>query len=121
MIEPAKLASDTASGRRVARLSGAWTLAALPNSLAQFNEFDTQLQALAGERPLWDLSAVTRLDSAGALMLWRAWGKSWPSDAIIPDDHRHVMERADGSAYCSTSHVNHTCDAHSLETQYTGK
>jgi phospholipid/cholesterol/gamma-HCH transport system permease protein len=95
MIEPAKLASDTANGRRVVRLSGAWTLAALPNSLAQFNEFDTQLQSLAGERPLWDLSAVTRLDSAGALMLWRAWGKSWPSDAIIPDDHRRIMERAE--------------------------
>lgn len=96
MLESAQLVCDTGDGKRIARLSGAWTLAALPPSQAGFDEFDGRLQSLAAEPCCWDLSAVTRLDSAGALLLWRAWGKCWPLDALIPDDHRHVLQRAAG-------------------------
>ena len=91
---PAALAVEIRDGRRVACLSGAWTLASLPTPLIRFEQFDASLQSLAAENPVWDLTAVTRLDSAGALLLWRVWRKCWPAGAVIPDDHRHVLQRA---------------------------
>ena len=66
--------------RRVARpeggerieLSGPWILRALEGRLS---EFTAELTDYArDERLHWDLSAVTRLDHAGAMVLWRAWG-----------------------------------------------
>jgi phospholipid/cholesterol/gamma-HCH transport system permease protein len=53
-------------------LSGPWILRALEDRLA---EFTVQLADYArDERQHWDLSGVTRLDHAGAMLLWRAWG-----------------------------------------------
>lgn len=95
MIEPATFAVEVHDGRRVVRLAGAWTLAALPTPLFEFEKFDGTLQAMAATEPVWDLTAVTRLDSAGALLLWRIWRKRWPAEALIPDDHRHVLQRAE--------------------------
>src|SRR5689334_1577160 len=58
-------------GERI-ELSGPWILRALEGRLA---EFTTQLADYArDERRHWDLSSVTRLDHAGAMLLWRAWG-----------------------------------------------
>lgn len=97
MLEPAAFALETVDGRRVVRLTGAWTLAALPSPLAEFEKFDARLRTQAANGFVWDLSAVTRLDSAGALLLWRVWGKRWPLEALIPDEHRRVLERAEGT------------------------
>jgi phospholipid/cholesterol/gamma-HCH transport system permease protein len=58
-------------GERI-ELAGPWILRALENRLA---DFTAQLADHArDERRHWDLSAVTRLDHAGAMLLWRAWG-----------------------------------------------
>lgn len=58
-------------GERI-ELSGPWILRALEDRLA---EFTAQLADYArDERRHWDLSGVTRLDHAGAMLLWRAWG-----------------------------------------------
>lgn len=58
-------------GERV-ELSGPWILRALEERLA---EFTAQLAEHAHDkRRHWDLSGVTRLDHAGAMLLWRAWG-----------------------------------------------
>ncbi|MDX9706016.1 MAG: ABC transporter permease [Azospira sp.] len=79
-------------GRLLVRLSGNWTLVGLPPSLAAL---EGELRALAdGPAPDWDLSSMQRLDSAGALLLWRAWGQSWPASASIPEAHRRVLLRA---------------------------
>jgi phospholipid/cholesterol/gamma-HCH transport system permease protein len=94
MVEPATFAVEVRDGRRIVRLAGAWTLASLPTSLAEFEKFDSSLQALTADAPIWDLTAVARLDSAGALLLWRAWQKHWPVDALISDEYRHVLQRA---------------------------
>ena len=92
MGEPASFTTEIRDGKRVIQLSGAWTLAWLPSPLA---ELDQQLQALAAEGVSWDLTSMVRLDSAGALLLWRAWGKQWPLAASIPEEHRHVLLRAE--------------------------
>jgi phospholipid/cholesterol/gamma-HCH transport system permease protein len=94
MVEPATFAADVRDGRRVVRLAGSWTLASLPTPLFEFESFEGQLLAMAAEEPAWDLTAVVRLDSAGALLLWRLWRKRWPAEALIPDEHRHVLQRA---------------------------
>jgi len=41
----------------------------------------------------WDLSAVSRLDSAAAVLLWRAWHGAWPASLAISDLHRQVVAR----------------------------
>lgn len=58
-------------GERV-ELSGPWILRALEERMA---ELTAQLAECASDgRRHWDLSGVTRLDHAGAMLLWRAWG-----------------------------------------------
>jgi phospholipid/cholesterol/gamma-HCH transport system permease protein len=58
-------------GERI-ELSGPWILRALEDRLA---DFTAQLAEHARDtRRHWDLSGVTRLDHAGAMLLWRAWG-----------------------------------------------
>lgn len=80
---------DSASGRRV-ELAGEWTLTALPRPIA---DLEKRLQALAAADPDWQLRALTRLDSAAAVLLWRAWGRRWPVSVSISPAHRRVLER----------------------------
>jgi phospholipid/cholesterol/gamma-HCH transport system permease protein len=105
MIEPADFSVehvDSANGRRVVRLLGGWTLASLPSSQGEFKKLDARLRALAADGLVWDLAGVTRLDSAGALLLWRVWGQRWPTEAQIPDEHRRVLQRAEAVPAAST-------------------
>jgi phospholipid/cholesterol/gamma-HCH transport system permease protein len=63
--------AGTEGGEHI-ELSGPWILRALEGRLT---EFTAQLADCArDERRHWDLSGVTRLDHAGAMLLWRAWG-----------------------------------------------
>ncbi|WP_153146169.1 ABC transporter permease [Dechloromonas sp. H13] len=85
------------SGRVV--LSGEWTLAAL---VPQLREVEAQLAGgrLAGLP--WDLSSVSRLDSAAAVLLWRTWNESWPRDLVVSEMHRRALERAATMAPAAT-------------------
>jgi phospholipid/cholesterol/gamma-HCH transport system permease protein len=78
-----------------ARLSGEWTLARLPQPLALL---EAQLRALAERQVFWNLDGIERLDSVGAFLLWRVWGRQWPAALVIPPAYRHVLERASGVA-----------------------
>ena len=77
------------NGRAV--LSGPWTLAAL---LPQLGEIQGQLVHAVAVGASWDLSAVTRLDSAAATLLWRTWRQAWPSSITLSDAQRKIVERA---------------------------
>lgn len=92
MLAAAAISRETRDARPCVRLSGHWTLAALLQPIATI---DAQLRELAAAPACWDLSAVDRLDSAGALLLWRAWGRRWPADLEIPEAHRYVLMRAE--------------------------
>ena len=50
-------------------LRGDWTLASLPTPIA---DLEIRLSKLASANPRWNLSGVERIDSAGAILLWRA-------------------------------------------------
>ena len=73
-------------------VSGEWTLAALLPRLPVLKE---QL-AGAGLNPpeSWNLSGINRLDSAGASLLWQAWGRQWPAELEVDAGIRRILERA---------------------------
>ena len=72
-------------------LSGEWTLNGLLPVLTEI-QFSLSLAAKAGHA--WDLSAIERLDSAAAALLWQSWGKCWPPALQLPDGLRPILERA---------------------------
>lgn len=76
------------SGRVV--LSGHWTLAAM---LPDLTSLQTQLVPQRSVDVVWDLSALSRLDSAAAVLLWRTWGNAWPAKLEVSPLHRQVLER----------------------------
>jgi phospholipid/cholesterol/gamma-HCH transport system permease protein len=71
-------------------LSGCWTLAEM---LPELPTLQADLAACSGHAEQWDLSAVTRLDSAAAVLLWRTWGTTWPAGLVASELHRQVLER----------------------------
>lgn len=86
MIEAPRLQVE--SGQAV--LSGHWTLAAM---LPELEALRRQLAAAGDGTRRWDLSRLERLDSAAAVLLWRAWRNAWPADLDISPLHRQVLAR----------------------------
>lgn len=72
-------------------LAGAWTLASMVPHLPELQGGLAGLSASSGE---WDLSGLSRLDSAAAVLLWRSWGNAWPAQLVISEVHRAVLDRA---------------------------
>ena len=70
-------------------LSGDWTLSFLAPRLEALRR---QLQAVAGDAG-WDLSGVTRLDSFGAVLLWRHWGRRRPDGLVLPAELEGIFVR----------------------------
>lgn len=71
-------------------LSGSWTLAEM---LPQMPALQADLSACSSGIEHWDLSPVTRLDSAAAVLLWRTWGAKWPAGLVAGELHRQVLQR----------------------------
>lgn len=73
---PRILRSQDAGGQWQARLEGEWTLLSLREGV---HNLQAELATLpAAGQVHWDLSAVSRLDPTGALLLWQAWGRQKP-------------------------------------------
>ena len=71
-------------------LSGPWTLAEM---LPMLDLLRSGLEAVPASVRHWDLSAVSRLDSAAAVLLWRSWHGAWPASLAIGPLHRQVLAR----------------------------
>ena len=71
-------------------LTGEWTLAAL---MPELQQLQTQLAANDLADMSWDLSAIERLDSAAAVLLWRAWNERWPAELSVSTTCRRTLER----------------------------
>lgn len=79
------------SGQRVVALAGDWTLGSLRNNLAKITK---GLRAAARDPTLvWDLSSIGSLDSAGAMLIWRAWGNQRRAGALVRPEHEAVLQR----------------------------
>lgn len=72
-------------------LDGRWTLRALA---AAGDDWKRQLER-QGVRPdvSWNCLAIEALDSAGALLLWRLWGRRLPEMLLIQPAHLRIFER----------------------------
>ncbi|WP_313952446.1 ABC transporter permease [Accumulibacter sp.] len=90
----AKLETVNRAGVVQLVLSGDWTLATMPQPVATFGR---DLRDLAGGNPAWDLRAIARLDSAGGILLWHAWGRRWPASLAISPRHRLLIERLEAA------------------------
>ena len=80
------------AGSTLLQLSGDWTLATMPRPISALEH---RLRTLALDDPAWDLRSIARMDSAGGVLLWRAWGRQWPSSLLISPSHRLLIERVE--------------------------
>lgn len=79
----------TPAGGECVELTGPWILRALHERLA---ELGLQLADHARDgRRHWDLSGITRLDHAGAVLLWRAWGGQRAAHLTIRPEHEALF------------------------------
>jgi phospholipid/cholesterol/gamma-HCH transport system permease protein len=80
-------------GRWRVELSGDWTLAQLPRPIAAL---ESRLGEYAQGPVSWDLRAISRLDSVGATLLWRAWAYRWPApeSLAVSPAHLSVLKRS---------------------------
>jgi len=70
-------------GRARIRLSGTWVLRALlPQAAALRRQL---LQHARDAQAQWDLRSVQTIDDAGALLLWRCWGRRRPLLLLRPE------------------------------------
>ena len=76
-------------GRAIVRLAGEWTLLPLREHFETLGETAARLaQASAA---LWDLRGLHRLNNAGALMLWHAWGRQRPAEVLWLPEHEAMF------------------------------
>ncbi|MCM2288340.1 MAG: ABC transporter permease [Sulfuritalea sp.] len=91
-MSAAHIESIVRDGERVVRLAGRWTLATTSEDAARLT---SELKRSAEPASSWDCLAVEALDSAGAILLWRAWGRALPELLLIRPEHRRIFERID--------------------------
>ncbi len=91
-MSAAHIESIVRDGERVVRLAGRWTLATTSEDAARLT---AELSRAAEPAGSWDCLEVEALDSAGAILLWRAWGRALPELLLIRPEHRRIFERID--------------------------
>lgn len=79
-------------GGRDVRLSGRWTLATTSQRVAGLAD---ELNRVADPASRWDCLSLEAIDSAGAMLLWRAWGRAFPPGLSIKPEHLRVFSRID--------------------------
>jgi len=90
-VGTAEFVSRQVDGHPVLRLAGRWTLRELAATDAAWHE---RLRCAGADAATgWDLTDVEMLDSAGALLLWRLWGRRAPAVLLIRPEHRRIFER----------------------------
>lgn len=72
------------------KLAGSWNLRCL-TALPKLNR--TIALYAVNKDMHWDMSSIEVLDSAGALMLWKAWGKKLPVAVQMRPEHLRLFER----------------------------
>lgn len=100
VFAPALRRVTDADGARRCELSGAWNLQGLERQLAilmpQLTEY------AADPLALWDLRKIATIDHAGAMLLWRAWGRRRAANLILKPEHEPVFNHLDLSQQPAT-------------------
>ncbi len=92
-LSPALSARRAADGRLTVKVTGAWNLRAMqPVARALRAQLADQARQAEHAKDLhWDLSAITRLDHAGAMMLWQAWGRQRAPQLNLRAEHEALF------------------------------
>lgn len=88
---PPGLRLQSEGGTPRAEPTGHWSLIAAPENCR-----DAQAQITSLGRPRdfhWDLRGMESLDSAGAILLWRAWGEQLPDRVDLHPYQRSIFQR----------------------------
>ena len=80
----------TSAGATAVRLSGRWLLAGIGGRASALG---ARLATLAAADTTWDCTGIDALDSAGAMLLWRAWGRQLPAALTAGDEQLQVFAR----------------------------
>jgi phospholipid/cholesterol/gamma-HCH transport system permease protein len=88
-LEPQLRRVTTAQAGDRLELSGPWILRALEERMADLSRQLAEHATDANRH--WDLSGVTRLDHAGALLLWRAWGGQRAARLTLRPEHEPLF------------------------------
>jgi phospholipid/cholesterol/gamma-HCH transport system permease protein len=102
LLPPALSVGRGADGRPTVKVTGTWNLRALQPVAQALRE---QLTALTRQARLnderdcdWDLSEVTRMDHAGAMMLWQAWGRQRAAHVNLRAEHEGLFAHLQAQA-----------------------
>lgn len=88
---PRILSISRNDGLREIVLSGDWTLARL---IPRIESLTAELaQHAASPEVSWNCLAIEAMDSAGAMLLWRAWGRSLPGTLQAGTEHLGVFKQ----------------------------
>lgn len=72
-------------------LSGSFTLTALAGRM---RSLPAELAGYAADPVLeWDLTEITQIDDAGAVLLWRAWGERRPLHLLLRPEQEKLLDR----------------------------
>ena len=89
-MSAAHLEVTVRDGGQHVRLAGRWTLATTSLRAA---DLSAELGRVAAADTRWDCLDLEAIDSAGAMLLWRAWGRTLPVQLEIKPEHWRVFER----------------------------
>ena len=72
-------------------LSGKFTLSALEKRLQSLS---AEITPFASDSNIhWDLTGIEQMDDAGALLLWKAWGKRHPQHVELRPEQKRLFSR----------------------------
>lgn len=91
MSAPPKLEISESGGRRSVKIAGSWQLYQLLDPKEKVLDRIRAFRPRASDE--WDFSALERLDSAGALVIWRSWGERRPANVVGLGEHARWFER----------------------------
>lgn len=108
MIRPSFRVTAGDDGPVVA-LAGDWTLVGITGEdpgeggrsgderrgRRDFHHLKKRLAEAAAAEAAWDLSAIHRLDSAGAAMLWQVWGGRRPARLVVDAEAERAIRRVE--------------------------
>jgi len=91
--DPELRQTSASDGTPRVELTGAWNLRSLERKLAVIAP---RLAEYADDRRrYWDLSGVTALDHAGAMLLWRTWGRRRAEHVSLRPEHETLFAHLD--------------------------
>jgi len=88
-LTPAIRLSTGPDGKPLVELTGAWNLRSLVPLLRDLSQGLRDCAADAA----WDLRSVAAMDHAGALLLWRAWGRRRAARLALRPEHEAMFAR----------------------------